>query len=295
MGGTSSKETKETINIINDNMQAQGRNTMDSSDHMKHIYYGETLSLVTKIFAIVGLIGTIIFIIRCCIAYHKLQRRSSRSNHSKKDINTNKQLNENIIRKIEETDYNVYRLSESLEEMKIKLDYLFEIQLSNKNIRKTHSKTLYHLSGTIPRLLMEASNEELKDMVHQMRERCFGVDGKDRIENMKLRKFLVDNTIKRKALELIQNEGKFCKFVADILIPNSQILKFYFPSQYTRRNKDQLFGQDTVKEFMITAKYLGAGIISEFKQSAKDTIYCRSAGDLKSAEHWVVRTILRAF
>uniref|UniRef100_A0A0N5B1Q8 RGS domain-containing protein n=1 Tax=Strongyloides papillosus TaxID=174720 RepID=A0A0N5B1Q8_STREA len=108
-------------------------------------------------------------------------------------------------------------------------------------------------------------NEELKDMVYQMRERCFEVDGKDRIENMRLRKFLDDNTIKRKALELIQNEGTFCKFVADILISNSQILKFYFPSQYTRKNKDQLFGQDIVKAFMITAKYLGAAIISEFK------------------------------
>uniref|UniRef100_A0A0N5BGR9 PIR Superfamily Protein n=1 Tax=Strongyloides papillosus TaxID=174720 RepID=A0A0N5BGR9_STREA len=110
MGGISSQETEETINIINDNMQAQGRNTMDSSDHMKHIYYGETLSLVTKIFAIVGLIGTIIFIIRCCIAYHKLQKRSSRSNHCK---------------------FNLF--------------YLTSLLLS--------------------------SNEELKDMVHQMRER----------------------------------------------------------------------------------------------------------------------------
>uniref|UniRef100_A0A0N5CB73 DUF4806 domain-containing protein n=1 Tax=Strongyloides papillosus TaxID=174720 RepID=A0A0N5CB73_STREA len=183
----------------------------------------------------------------------------------RKDINTNTQLNENIIRKIKETDYNIYRLSESVEEIKIKLDDLFEIQLTNKNIKKTHSKTLYLFSGTIPCLLMEASNEELKDMVYQMRERCFGVDGKDRIENMRLRKFLDDNTIKKKALEFIQNEGKFCKYVADILIPNSQILKFYFPSEHTRRNKNELFGRDIVKAFMITAKYLGAGIISEFK------------------------------
>uniref|UniRef100_A0A0N5BD50 M132L n=1 Tax=Strongyloides papillosus TaxID=174720 RepID=A0A0N5BD50_STREA len=85
-------------------MHVQGSNTMDSSGHMRHIYYGETLSLVIKILAIVGLIGTMIFIIRCCLAYHKLQKRSSRSNYiqlpaiRKTDVGNSN--NDGIIREI---------------------------------------------------------------------------------------------------------------------------------------------------------------------------------------------------
>uniref|UniRef100_A0A0N5BQ71 DUF3883 domain-containing protein n=1 Tax=Strongyloides papillosus TaxID=174720 RepID=A0A0N5BQ71_STREA len=58
---------------------------------------------------------------------------------------------------------------------------------------------------------MEATDEGIKDIVHQMRERCFGLDRGDRINNVELRRFLDDIRIKRKAQELIRNEGKICK------------------------------------------------------------------------------------
>uniref|UniRef100_A0A0N5BP00 Spindle and centriole-associated protein 1 n=1 Tax=Strongyloides papillosus TaxID=174720 RepID=A0A0N5BP00_STREA len=131
--------------------------------------------------------------------------------------NINKEINEKTIRIIKESNCKIYRLEESLEEMKIKLDDLLEMQLSSKNRKRSNSKPLYHLSNPASKesleemkiklddllemqlssknrkrsnskplyhlsnpassLLMEATDEDIKDIVHQMRERCFGLDG----------------------------------------------------------------------------------------------------------------------
>uniref|UniRef100_A0A0K0FCI8 RNA-directed DNA polymerase-like protein n=1 Tax=Strongyloides venezuelensis TaxID=75913 RepID=A0A0K0FCI8_STRVS len=86
------------------------------------------------------------------------------------------------------------------------------------------------------------------------------------LKKRELQKFLNDHGIIKVAIGYMNDVGKFCKFVADILIPQEYLLKLYFPTKHTRRPKEKLFDEQVVDTFNIAAKYLVACIIKEEKK-----------------------------
>uniref|UniRef100_A0A0N5B9D0 Uncharacterized protein n=1 Tax=Strongyloides papillosus TaxID=174720 RepID=A0A0N5B9D0_STREA len=140
--------------------------------------------------------------------------------------------------------------------------------LSKKNDfigKKSSLKNNFHIIDENGTLLKEAKDEYIKEKILEMRKRQFGPNCSYEIKNKQLREFLDDEEVKNKALSYIKDSGKFCKFVADILLPKNALLKYYFPSEKTRRPIEQLFNDIIVQCYNITAKYLGLGIVAEEK------------------------------
>uniref|UniRef100_A0A0K0EC13 Uncharacterized protein n=1 Tax=Strongyloides stercoralis TaxID=6248 RepID=A0A0K0EC13_STRER len=132
---------------------------------------------------------------------------------------------------------------------------------TKKNI--SNLKITYHINDEENTPLIEATDEYIENTVNQMRENYFDLSFCNEINDEKLRHFLDDSIIKNEALKLIKNTGKFCKFVADILIPIDGQLKYFFPSKKSRRSKNELLSNTIIKCFNISCKYLGLGIIVE--------------------------------
>lgn len=131
---------------------------------------------------------------------------------------------------------------------------------------KSTPKRTFHLSDEQETPFDVANNEDILLLISDLRENYFSKGGYFEIKDQRLKNFLDDKFIKQKALEYFKDAGKFCKFVADILIPQESILKFYFPSLRTRRPKEQMFSETIVNSYYSAAKYLGSGIILEEKE-----------------------------
>uniref|UniRef100_A0A0K0FTG6 Uncharacterized protein n=1 Tax=Strongyloides venezuelensis TaxID=75913 RepID=A0A0K0FTG6_STRVS len=127
-------------------------------------------------------------------------------------------------------------------------------------------KKVYHVLDEKHSILYYLEDTYIENLVLQAHNKYYGENGSRRIENRELQKFLNDSGIIKDAIGYINDVGKFCKFVADILIPQEYLLKFYFPTKQTRRPKEKLFDKQVVDTFNIAAKYLGAGIIKEEKK-----------------------------
>uniref|UniRef100_A0A0N5BMH4 Integrase catalytic domain-containing protein n=1 Tax=Strongyloides papillosus TaxID=174720 RepID=A0A0N5BMH4_STREA len=127
----------------------------------------------------------------------------------------------------------------------------------------SRSKKVYHIWDEEHSLLCDLDEIYIENLILQAHNRYYGENGKRWIENRELQAFPNNNEIVKKAVGYMKDVGKFCKFVADILIPQEYLLKFYFPSKHTRRAKERLFSEEVVKSFEIAAKYLGSRIIIE--------------------------------
>uniref|UniRef100_A0A0K0FPG2 DUF4806 domain-containing protein n=1 Tax=Strongyloides venezuelensis TaxID=75913 RepID=A0A0K0FPG2_STRVS len=135
-----------------------------------------------------------------------------------------------------------------------------------EEIRFKRSRTIkccFHLNDDNHTTLMDASNEYILEKISEMREHEYGRGCEYEITSPELKKFLDNRLIKSEALKYINNTGKFCKFVTDMLIPKEAILKYFFPTLKTKRGKKYLLSNLVVRTFYTAARYLGVGIIDE--------------------------------
>uniref|UniRef100_A0A0K0FT40 Phage_int_SAM_5 domain-containing protein n=1 Tax=Strongyloides venezuelensis TaxID=75913 RepID=A0A0K0FT40_STRVS len=135
-----------------------------------------------------------------------------------------------------------------------------------EEIRFKRSRTIkccFHLNNDNHTTLVDASNEIILEKISEMREHDCGRGCEYKITSLELKKFLDNKLIKSEALKYINNTGKFCKFVTDMLIPKEAILKYFFPTLKTKRGKKYLLSNLVVRTFYTAARYLGVGIIDE--------------------------------
>uniref|UniRef100_A0AAF5DS95 Uncharacterized protein n=1 Tax=Strongyloides stercoralis TaxID=6248 RepID=A0AAF5DS95_STRER len=136
-------------------------------------------------------------------------------------------------------------------------------KVTNNNRNILSIKSAYHLKDNEKTLLVDASENYLKELIVNIREECFGPGCQ----------FLDDAFINNEALKHIKNTGKFCKFIADILIPIEAQLMLFFPSKRSRRSKNKLLDRTIVKCYNIACKYLGLCIIEEEKTYLEHEIH----------------------
>uniref|UniRef100_A0A0K0F053 Uncharacterized protein n=1 Tax=Strongyloides venezuelensis TaxID=75913 RepID=A0A0K0F053_STRVS len=87
-------------------------------------------------------------------------------------------------------------------------------------------KKVYHVLDEEHTILYDLEDTYIGNLVLQAHNKYYGGNELQRIENRKLQKFLNDSGIIKGAIGYMNDVGKFCNFVADILIPQEYLLKF---------------------------------------------------------------------
>uniref|UniRef100_A0A0N5B1R3 Uncharacterized protein n=1 Tax=Strongyloides papillosus TaxID=174720 RepID=A0A0N5B1R3_STREA len=151
-----------------------------------------------------------------------------------------------------------------IDEIKISIDDMVE---EKKNKRKRNIVSgFYHVADDDKSFIHDLEESYIEGLVFQMRRYFDDNNSKFKINDGRLKEFLNHDDIKKTAITYLKDTGKFCKFIADILIPEEIILKYYFPTKHGRRGKDMIFDKSVIDVFTSSAMYLGLAIIVESKQ-----------------------------